>query len=113
MVVALCLCMAMPAWADSLRVGQQVLVTGDSAARVVELLGQPVHKARGAGTAAVRERRAPGHKARAQKKNKRSAKRKTPTKPAAGKAEGEHWQYRRGRRTVTVVLVQGKVARIE
>ena len=96
----LCLCAAAPAWADSLRVGQQVLVTGDSAARVVELLGQPAHKASGgkAGKAT----------------NKRSAKGGSRAKQAAGKAtEGERWQYRQGRRTVTVVLVQGKVARIE
>ncbi|MBT2115827.1 DUF2845 domain-containing protein [Dyella sp. LX-66] len=100
MWIVLCLCAAAPAWADSLRVGQQVLVTGDSAARVVELLGQPVHKASGgkAGKAA----------------NKRSAKGGNRAKQAAGKAtEGERWQYRQGRRTVTVVLVQGKVARIE
>ncbi len=97
----LCLCAAAPAWADSLRVGQQVLVTGDSAARVVELLGQPVHKASG------------GSKA-GKGANKRSAKGGSRAKQAAGKAaEGERWQYRQGRRTVTVVLVQGKVARIE
>lgn len=93
-----CACVALPASADTLRVGQQVLITGDSAARVVELLGQPVHKAHGAGQA----------------KQSRAAKGKARTKQAADKAaEGERWQYRQGRRTITVVLVQGKVVRIE
>ncbi|MGO4700940.1 DUF2845 domain-containing protein [Dyella sp. 2RAB6] len=105
--VILFLCVAAPAQADSLRVGQQVLVTGDSAARVVELLGQPVHKVSGAGKAA-------GKAAAKQPKHKRSSKGGQRAKTAAGKAvEGERWQYRQGRRTVTVVIVQGKVARIE
>ena len=96
--LALCACMAPPAWADTLRVGQQVLVTGDSAARVVELLGQPVHKAHGPVST----------------KNKRGAKGQSrPKQPTDKATEGERWQYRQGHRTITVVLVQGKVARIE
>lgn len=103
LVLSVCLA-ALPARADTLRVGQQVLVTGDSAARVVELLGPPVHKASGAaGKAAAR-----------QPQRQRGAKGKARSKPTAKKAaEGERWQYRQGRRTVTVVIVQGKVARIE
>jgi hypothetical protein len=102
-----CICLATSSWADSLRVGQQVLLTGDSAARVVELLGPPVHKASGAGGAGT-----------PQQKNKRSAKGKGRAKPGGAStadkaASGERWQYRQGRRTVTIVLVQGRVVRIE
>lgn len=38
--LVLCLCLSLSSRADTLRVGNQVLVTGDSAARVIELLGQ-------------------------------------------------------------------------
>lgn len=103
LVLSACLA-AMPARADTLRVGTQVLVTGDSAARVVELLGPPAHKASGAaGKAGTRK-----------PKQQRGAKGQARAKPTTAKAaEGERWQYRQGRRTVTVVIVQGKVARIE
>ena len=103
-VLLLCICLATSSWADSLRVGQQVLVTGDSAARVVELLGQPAHKAAGAGSAQPRNKGAASGKGR----SKKSA------GTTAGKAAtGERWQYRQGRRIVTIVLVQGRVLRIE
>lgn len=70
---------------DTLRVGSRVLVTGDSAARVTELLGKPSHKA------------SKGAKGRARSAN----------------ASGERWQYRRGKRLTTITLVDGKVAHIE
>jgi hypothetical protein len=103
----LCVSLASSSWADSLRVGQQVLLTGDSAARVVELLGPPVHKASGSGGAGT-----------SQHKNKHGSRGKGRAKQAAGTtadkaASGERWQYRQGRRTVIIVLVQGRVVRIE
>lgn len=99
--LALCALLSAPAQADTLRVGSRVLSTGDTAARVIELLGQPVHRA-----AAKQEG--------ARTKGKRRGKADRRRQP--GKAEtdaGERWQYRRGARTVTIVLVQGRVARIE
>ena len=76
----------------TLRVGSQVLVTGDSAARVIELLGKPAYRthAKPAST---------GH----------GRKRKGGRSSSAG---GEQWQYRQGRRTVTIVVADGKVASI-
>ncbi|WP_266170592.1 DUF2845 domain-containing protein [Dyella subtropica] len=80
---------------DTLRVGNKVLTTGDSAARVVELLGKPTHKAR-------------GNKAGSGKSS--SAKHKGKKPEAKG---GERWQYRRGSRTTTITMVDGKVAHID
>ena len=101
--LALFLMLALPVRADTLRAGSRVLTTGDSTARVLELLGPPAHKARG-GTApqktAAKHRK--GGKAG---KGSRGANKDV--------SAGERWQYRLGNRTVTVVLVDGRVTRIE
>lgn len=91
-----------PAGADTLRVGSRVLATGDTAARVIELLGPPVHRSPAVGKKAARSK---GAKRRGKSGGRRAA------DPVD--ASGERWQYRRGGRTVTIVLVQGRVARIE
>jgi len=104
--LVLCLCLSLSSRADTLRVGNQVLVTGDSAARVIELLGQPAHKAMGSVGAGARQQKK-GAKGRGRRSKQASG------KVSAKDAEGQRWQYRRGRRTVTIVLVQGRVARIE
>ena len=99
--LALAWLLALAAQADTLRVGSRVLTTGDSAAKVLELLGKPAHKAGGKAQGKTKGKRAKGGG------NKRGARGK------ADAAAGERWQYRRGNRTVTVVLVDGKVAHIE
>ncbi|MFC4765759.1 DUF2845 domain-containing protein [Dyella koreensis] len=81
---------------DTLRVGNKVLSSGDSAARVMELLGKPTHKARAGKPASGKSTRG---------KSKGQAKR--------ADTGGEHWQYRRGGRTVTITLVDGKVSHID
>ena len=88
----ICLVAAFAAHADSstLRVGSQVLVVGDSAARVVELLGKPSYKSKGNATP-------------------RASGRGKTRKAARSETAGEHWQYRVGNRTVTVVVADGKV----
>ncbi len=103
--LALCVLVSMPAQADTLRVGSRVLATGDSAARVIELLGEPAHRASGT----VAEDAHARHASRG--KTRKAGKRRTGEDGKA--ATGERWQYRRGSRTVTIVLVQGRVARIE
>lgn len=89
-----CLLAAFAAHAGSgtLRVGSQVLVVGDSAARVVELLGKPTYKSHGNASHAG-----------GRKKSRRSG--------STGSA-GEQWQYRSGNRLVTVVVTDGKVSAI-
>lgn len=100
--LALCALLSAPSQADTLRVGSRVLATGDTAARVIELLGQPAHRSAGAGKEGAR---AQGAKRRGKAGRRRAG--------DAGAASGERWQYRSGGRTVTIVLVQGRVARIE
>ncbi|GAB3780552.1 DUF2845 domain-containing protein [Dyella agri] len=80
---------------DSLRVGNRVLVVGDSAATVTALLGKPTHKshssaARGSGRGSKRGRTARGNT-----------------------AHGEQWQYRRRGRVIVVTLVAGRVSDID
>ena len=73
--------------ADTLRVGDRLLVSGDSTARVEELLGRPPQRSH---RAAARHGRRGG--------------------TATG---GERWQYRRDGRTITLTIVDGRVDRIE
>jgi hypothetical protein len=81
------------AGSGTLRVGSQVLVVGDSAARVIELLGKPAYRTH-AKSASTRH----------------SRKRKGGSRSSS--AGGEHWQYRQGSRFVTIVVAGGKVASI-
>lgn len=80
------------AGSGTLRVGSQVLVAGDSAARVIELLGKPAYR--------THAKPAPAHRGRKRKGGRSSS------------AGGEQWQYRQGGRIVTIVVADGKVASI-
>ena len=85
----------------TLRVGNQVLVVGDSTVRVTELLGKPSYKSRGHGSRNCSSRKSGrGSRSRA----------KVTTAKDAG---GEKWQYRRGDHVTIVTLVDGKVSNIE
>ncbi|GAB2587932.1 hypothetical protein ISP15_07095 [Dyella jejuensis] len=88
---------------QSLRIGSQVLVVGDSAARVRELLGDPAVHAKGA---------APSKKGSRKGGSSKSSGKRAPIK-AAAKDQGEAWQYRRGGHTTTFTIVGGKIAHIE
>lgn len=82
---------------DSLRVGSQVLVTGDGAATVAALLGKPSYKSH----------------ARAVSNRSRSRKRRGTRVTSAAASPGEHWQYRRDGRVIVVTLVDGRVTDID
>jgi len=85
------LALSLPAVASStLRVGSQVLVTGDRAARAIELLGQPAHKS---------HHRATRHGRRGGLQE---------VSPAH-----EQWRYRRGDHVTTLTLVDGEIVDIE
>ncbi len=83
------------AGSGTLRVGSQVLVVGDSATRVTELLGKPSYKAHA--------------KASSGKSKKGNRGSKGGQAPSSG---GEQWQYRQGNRLVTIVVADGKVTSI-
>lgn len=80
---------------DSLRVGNRVLVVGDSAATVSALLGKPTHKShQGASRSSSRRgRRVHG--------------------VSGNGTRGEQWQYRRDGRVIVVTLVDGRVSDID
>jgi hypothetical protein len=83
------------AWASgTLRVGSQVLTTGDSATRVVELLGKPSRKFRPRSPSSAARGR--GH-----------------VRVITPNDGGERWQYRRGDHVTTVTIVDGRVGDIQ
>jgi len=89
---------------QSVRVGSQVLVVGDSAARVKELLGNP----------SVRGKSSGADKSKARKgASKSSSKSKGKAKKGKAEAKGETWQYRRDGHTTSFTIVDGKIAHIE
>lgn len=79
---------------STLRVGNQVLVTGDSSERVIALLGRPSSKSH------------------------RRSKRSRSTGRGAirivdKRAGGEQWRYRRGDRVTVVTIIDGRVVEID
>ncbi|HTV84600.1 MAG TPA: hypothetical protein VME63_04300 [Dyella sp.] len=104
LVWALLVCVYPAHALESLRVGSQVLVVGDSAARVKALLGHPSgHGKHGnAGKASSKSSTA---------RNSPSSKGKSSR--SRTKDKGEKWQYWRDGHATTITIVDGKVAHIE
>ncbi|WP_232823446.1 DUF2845 domain-containing protein [Dyella sp. C9] len=94
-VVLMVLAVSAQAGGGTLRVGSQVLTVGDSATRVIELLGKPSYK---------------GHATSEARGGSRS--RRSGSGRRGGSGGGEQWQYRQNGRVVTVVIVDGRVATI-
>lgn len=86
---------------QSIRVGSQVLVVGDSAARVKAALGEPSVRAKKSNS---------GKSQRAKAKSKSSS---SKGRSASAKDRGEQWQYEREGRVTTFTIVGGKIAHIE
>lgn len=82
---------AVAATSDTLRVGNRVLVVGDSAATVIELLGKPSHTSH--------RKVAHGGKGSSHRGKRTRA--------------GKQWQYRREGRLIVVTLVNGRVSDID
>jgi hypothetical protein len=83
---------------QSIRVGSQVLVVGDSAVRVKAALGEPAVRAKASSSS---------------KNQKGKARAKSSGKSASAKDKGEKWQYEREGRITTFTIVGGKIAHIE
>ena len=83
---------AAQAGGGTLRVGSQVLVVGDSASRVIELLGKPTYRAQAKADPGKHQGRKKGGK--------------------TSSGGGQQWQYRQGNRLVTIVVADGKVTAI-
>lgn len=77
---------------NTLRIGSQVLTTGDSAMRVTELLGKPSRKSH---RHAATPRRGRG------------------VRVVIDADRGEQWEYRRGNHLTTVTIIDGRVGEID
>jgi hypothetical protein len=95
LAVALFACASGAVASDSLRVGNRVLVVGDSAATVLGMLGKPSHKSHRGGARGNGRR---GRRVRA---------------VSGDAAASERWQYRRDGRVIVVTLVDGRVSDID
>lgn len=82
---------------DTLRVGNRVLVKGDSAATVLALLGKPSHKSH--------------RRATRSRGSRRRGKQVQVVEPNA--MGGEQWQYRRDGRVIVITLIDGRVGDID
>ncbi|GLQ95591.1 DUF2845 domain-containing protein [Dyella mobilis] len=103
-VVVLLMCCASAHALESLRVGNQLLVVGDSAARVKALMGNPSVRAKGGS----------GKSSSGKRSSKSSGKGKKATaQKQDAKDKGEKWQYRRDGHTTIFTIVGGKIAHIE
>ncbi|WP_266158209.1 DUF2845 domain-containing protein [Dyella silvatica] len=104
--------------ASTLRVGSQVLVVGDSAARVIELLGRPAYQSASQSSASQSTHGASKKTSRkaASKPSRRGASRSHSRSRGRGgdgqRSRGEQWQYRRDGRSIIVTIVDGKVSDI-
>jgi hypothetical protein len=85
---------------ESLRVGDRLLVVGDSAAKVKELMGNP----------SVRESGASGKSSRKTRNLPRPA---SKNKPPLAKEKGEKWQYQRDGHITVFTMANGKIVHIE
>ena len=85
---------------ESLRVGNQLLVVGNSAAKVKELMGNP--SVRGSGANGKNSSKTRSHPKPASKNKQQSAKEK-----------GEKWQYQHDGHTTIFTIANGKIAHIE
>src|ERR1700742_3628141 len=82
---------------ESIRIGDRVLSVGDSAARVMDLMGKPVVHARGG----------------ANKSARKAPKSVGKSKHATAREQGEKWQYRRDGHTTIFTIANGKAVHIE
>jgi hypothetical protein len=84
---------------ESLRVGNQLIVVGDSAAKVKEMLGNPSSRSKSAGKSGSK---------------KGTSHRKGGVQVQSNdKTKGEKWQYRRNGHTTTFIINDGKVTHID
>jgi hypothetical protein len=96
--VTLLLCSAGAHALESLRVGNQLLVVGDSAAKVKELMGNPSVRTKGSS---------------GKRPSKGSSKWVGKSARQQAKETGEKWQYRRDGHTTIFTMANGKIAHIE
>jgi hypothetical protein len=85
---------------ESIRVGSQLIVVGDSSAKVKEMLGNPSSRSKSAGKSAG-SKKGSGHSKGGVKVQSND------------KTKGEMWLYRRNGHTITFIMADGKVTHID
>jgi hypothetical protein len=98
--IVLLLCSAGAHALESLRVGSQLLVVGDSSAKVKALMGKP-------------DIQAPRDATKSKASRKSSSQSAGKGKPQQAKEKGEKWQYRRDGHITIFTVANGKVVHIE
>lgn len=104
---------------QSIRVGNQVLVVGDSAARVRDLLGEPTIAANPRSDDKKTRKTASGKSSKGNTSSKKSKGKGSNHSKTKGnnskdhKAGGEKWLYQRDGHATTFLIVGGKIANIE
>jgi hypothetical protein len=86
---------------ESIRVGSQLIVVGDSDAKVKEMLGKPSSRSKSSGSSKNKAKKGSGH-------GKGGV-----TVQSNDKTKGEKWQYRRDGHTITFIMADGKVTHID
>jgi hypothetical protein len=86
---------------ESLRVGNQLIVVGDSAAKVKEMLGKPTSRSKSSGSGKSGSKKGSGHRKGGVQVQSND------------KTKGEKWQYRRDGHTTTFIIADGVVTHID
>jgi hypothetical protein len=85
---------------ESIRIGSQLIVVGDSSAKVKEMLGNPSSRSKSSGKSASSKKGSGHRKGGVQVQSN-------------DKTKGEKWVYRRNGHTITFVMADGKVTHVD
>jgi hypothetical protein len=85
---------------ESIRIGNQLIVVGDSSAKVKEMLGNPSSRSKSSGKSASSKKGSSHRKGGVQVQSN-------------DKTKGEKWVYRRNGHTITFVMADGKVTHVD
>jgi len=101
LAIALLICAYNVHAMESVRVGNQLIVVGDSAAKVKEMLGNPTSRSKSSGSGKNGSKKSSSHRKGGVQVQSND------------KTKGEKWQYRRDGQTITFVMADGKVTYID
>jgi hypothetical protein len=85
---------------ESIRIGNQLIVVGDSSAKVKEMLGNPSSRSKSSGKSTSSKKGSSHRKGGVQVQSN-------------DKTKGEKWVYRRNGHTITFVMADGKVTHVD
>jgi hypothetical protein len=98
--IALLFCACNVSAMESIRVGSQLIVVGDSPAKVKEMLGNPSSRSKSSGKSGSSKKGSGHRKGGVQVQSN-------------DKTKGDKWIYRRDGHTITFIIADGKVTHID